>query len=102
MVAQLALLWVGSVALACMFGGLVVSVPAYKRGEGSLAGVFGFGFGLLFWALFALHSNGYTIAVDAGQISMATRSFTIAGVIGALVCLVLLFDAAMRSIGNNA
>lgn len=103
MIANTTLMWVGTVALVSTFGGLLVSVPRYREGESSLIGIIAYGMSMLFWFLFTLHSTSYMRSLGSGiSQDVSTPSFLVVGIIGALLCLVLLFDAALRAIRSNA
>jgi len=99
MIEQLLLMWVGTMAIGLTFGGLTVAVPEYDNNEGSLVGIIAFAFAFMFWALFTLHSTGYMVVLGSG-VSMQNNagSLMIVGIIGGLTTLLLLFDAAMRTI----
>lgn len=101
MIEQLTLLWLGSVALGATFGGLLVSVPRYRVGEDSLPGLIAFVFGLMFWALFTMHAMGFMVISGGTETTVVAESLAIPGAIGAVTCLLLLFDAAFRALGYN-
>jgi len=103
MIGSITLIWLGTMAVALTFGAMIVAVPRYQVGEASLPGTLGFGFGFLFWILFALHSTSYVRPLGDGSTeTVATQSLTVAALLGAIITLVLLFDAAMRILRANS
>jgi hypothetical protein len=102
MIQSLTLMWLGSMGLLTLFGGMIVALRQYQRNESSLVGVIAFAYALLFWALFSMHSTGYLQLIGSGVTQRAdTPSFLIIGLIGAVTCLLLLLDGAMRVIRNG-
>lgn len=99
MSSQLVLVWLGSVALISTFGGLVASVPQYRNGDGSLTGLIAYAFGLMFWMLYTVTALNYVIVSNGETITQSGEPLALAGAIGAITCLVLLFDGAMRTLG---
>jgi len=99
MIEQTTLLWIGTVALLSTFGGLAISVPRFQQGETSLIGIMAYGFSLMFWGLFTLHSTGYIQTIGGGvTLKNSASSLTVVGMIGAILSVVLLLDAALRSV----
>lgn len=99
---QLAVLWLGTLALLLTFSGLLLSVRRYRQGEASLEGLIAFAFGLAFWGAFAIHSLGYQLVTDAGVvITRASTSLALLGLLGAGATFVLLLEGAMRAIQAN-
>jgi len=99
MIEQTTLLWIGTVALIATFGGLAISVPRFRNGEPSLIGVIAYGFALMFWGLFTLHSTGYIQTIGGGvTLKNSASSLTVVGMIGAILSVLLLFDAALNTL----
>lgn len=99
MISEMAVMWIGTVALITTFGGVAVSVNRYQQGESSLLGLIAYGFALMFWILFTLHSTQFVRSLGSGVVQTASEpSMMVVGIIGTLLSIVLLFDGAMRSI----
>lgn len=97
------LYWLGSIALLLQFGGLVAAVPRYRNNEGSVEGLFAFGFAMALWGGFTISSFGYHLTTDAGVvISKSSQMFALIGLLGLATTLVLLLDGAARAIRSNA
>jgi len=102
MIAQLALLWIGTVALGLTFGGLTRAVPRYQRNEASLMALVAFAFGVLFWGLFALHSTNYIRLIGGGVTARTSaESLAVVGVIGTILSVLLVLDGAFRLIRQS-
>ncbi|MFB6197592.1 MAG: hypothetical protein ABEI52_04895 [Halobacteriaceae archaeon] len=92
---QSTLLWLGTLALIVDYVGLARANDAQSR-------IVAFGFALLFWGAFALHSTGYYITTDSGVvIRRSAQSLTLLGILGAGVTLMLLFEAVMRAFASS-
>lgn len=99
MIGETTVLWIGTVALVTTLVGMGVSVRQYESQNSSLTGLITFGFSLLFWILFTLHSTGYARTLGDGSITtVSTPSFMAVGLIGTALTIVLLFDGALRAI----
>lgn len=102
MIGEITVMWLGTVALTTAIGGMAVSVRRYKQAESSLTGLIMYGFSLLFWILFTLHSTGYVRSLGSGVAeSVTTPSFMVVGIIGSILTVVLLFDGALRAIRDS-
>jgi len=101
-IGNLTLIWLGSVALGLTVTGAALSGRRYRQGASSLTGLITFGFSLLFWILFSLHATNFLRPLGGGTIvRVEAPSFMVAGLIGVLVSLLLLFDGALRAIRVN-
>lgn len=101
MIEETTVMWVGTVALVMTVFGVRVSVARYRDNESSLMGLISFGFALLFWILFTLHSTQFVRDLGSGVVATASApSFMAVGIIGVLLSIVLLFDGAMRAVRN--
>lgn len=96
MIGQVELLWLGSIGIILLFGGLLMAVPRYQIGESSLPGFIAFGFSLPFWSFFTIHSLGYMVYDGGSALTRSASSLAVIGVLGAIVSVLLLFDGAMR------
>jgi len=102
MITKTMLMWIGTVGLLSTFGGLYVSVPRHRAGQSSLTGLFAFGMGFLFYGIFTLHATAYLQLIGSGVVQQVnTPSLMLVGIVGAALNLLLLFDAAMRVIGDG-
>lgn len=93
------LLWLGTVALATMLFGLAFAVPRYHGNgdtSGVLMGTITFAMSMLFWALYSLHATNYLQLGGANTLNNSAGSLAVVGIIGGVLALVLLFDAAIR------
>jgi len=94
---QIAVLWLGTVALTIQFVGLYWSVQRYREDEPSLEGLIAYAFGLVFWAAFAMHSTNYLHITNTGtEITQSSQTLFLIGLLGGATCVVLLLDASFR------
>jgi len=102
MISETMLMWIGTIGLLTTFGGLFRSVPRHRAGEGSLVGLLAFGLAFLFFAVFTIHATAYLQLIGGGVTQLGnTPSLMLVGIVGAVLNLLLLFDAAMRVIGDG-
>lgn len=91
MIAQGTLLWLLTAA------GVATAWGTRSITDGSaLGGVIGQGFALVLWALVAIHATGYRQLTGGDAIVVSHLSITVLGAIGAVVTVLLLFDAVSR------
>jgi len=103
MIGEITVMWLGTVSLVTTLGGILVSVNRYRQNDTSLTGLIMFGFALIFWILFTIHATSYARSLGSGvQYNVSTPSFMAVGIIGVLLSIVLLFDAALRTIKSNS
>lgn len=99
MIENFTLMWIGTVAIiVTLFG---VYTTEARNGESSLASLISFGIGLMFWALLTIHSTGYLQSMGQDALAQSTQSLTVVGIIGMVLTIALLFDAALRTIGDQ-
>lgn len=84
MVAQAALLWMGTMAL-------LITYVALSRSDNPQTQIVALGFSLLFWTGFTINASGYTVTTNAGIIlEKSSQSLSILGFLGVGIVFVVL------------